>query len=225
MFSYQRNRQPAFKGKSERVGNKGKNSFPELQYAREQVLEACKRAGSLFAHWRRYTPEFNLGPCPACTSGRLKQSVDPNCPVCFGTGFDGGYSKPTVQHMIVQHSDRRLEATSTGFVRLNRAKSQSPYLPNIAVSDVIGEIKNMDGEFITDDRYMVEAGVDKIRFRLADEFMAPDTYDHLDPESEVVSYDFESTRIPKTINEEDRNVKYAMPFENAVWLTNTIGTG
>lgn len=225
MYSYQRNRQPTLKGNTLRVGNKGRSAFSELQYAREQVMEACNRAGSLTAHWRRYTPEFNNGKCPACYNSRTKTPNDPNCPVCYGVGFEGGFATPVVQNMILIQSDRRLEATETGFVRMHRTKSQAPYLPNIAVGDILGEIKNIEGEYITDDRFLVEDGVDKQRFRLADEFKQPDTYDHLDPESEVFAYIFEATRINKIREMEGRGIKYEVPFENAIWLASKTGGG
>jgi hypothetical protein len=120
--------------------------------------------------------------------------------------------------MIVEHSDRRLEATSTGFVRMHRAMSKSPYLPNIAVSDILGEIKNIEGRFEVDDRYLIEDGVDKKRFRLADNLTIPNTFDHLDPESEVFSYEFQCSRIPKAGNLENRDIKYSIPLEDPVWL-------
>lgn len=227
MYSYQRhtrNQHPTFGGQTLRVRNESGEAPPELFKAREQVVSACKRAGGLFAHWRLYTPEFNNGLCPVHNS-RTKTPPDPSCEVCYGTNFRGGYSKPTVQYMIVQHSNRRLEATPTGFVRLNTARSQSPYLPNISTGDLIGEIKNLNGDLVVDDRYFVEDGVEKVRFRLADNFMTPNTNDHLDAESDVVSYDFESSRIPKHSDEELRDIKYRVPFEKPVWLADPTELG
>jgi hypothetical protein len=225
MQRFSRNRQPTLFGHTNRIDKEGKSASSELQYAREQVMAGCERAGTLMAHWRRYTPEFNNGRCPTCYNPRTKTPVDDNCPVCYGTGFEGGFATPVVQNMIILHSDRRLEATETGFVRLHRLVSRSPYIPNIAVGDVIGEIKNMEGEYVTDDRYLVEQGVEKQRFRLASEFVEPDTYDHLDPESEVFAYKFEASRIPKPRNPQDRVAKYDIPFENMVWLARKIGGG
>lgn len=120
--------------------------------------------------------------------------------------------------MIVQHSNRRLEATSTGFVRLNEAKSQSPYLPNINPTDIIGEIKNFEGKLDVVDRYIVENDVDKIRFRLADNFVQPNTLDHMTPESDVVSYEFQSSRIMHHSDPAKRDIKYSIPFDNPIWL-------
>lgn len=220
---FRRNQQPGLTGSTERVRDSGVTAYPELHYARQQNLAACKRAGNLFAHWRRFTPEFNYVPyCPRCYNPRTKTPVDASCPVCFGTGFEGGYSKPSVQYMILKHSDRRLEATESGFVRLIRSYTKSPYLPNINTGDVLGEIQNFDGVYNISDRYLVEGNVEKIRFRLRDDFVEPETYDHLDPESDVVSYKFEATRIYKHTESQKRDIKYSIPFENAVWLT-TIG--
>ncbi len=221
MYSYsrhRRNQHPTFHGHTLRVRNKGGDAPPELHKAREQVLSACERAGSLFVHWRRFTPEFNNNQrCPNY-SPITKTHNNANCEICYGTTFVGGYARPVIQYMISQHSNRRLEATASGFVRLNENRSQSPYLPNINVGDILGELKNMEGDLVVDDRYIIESGVDKLRFRLADNFSTPNTLDHLDPESDVYGYEFSSTRIPKHTSPDRRDIKYSIPFENPVWL-------
>ncbi len=207
-------------GETERIRQWGVTAYPELEYARKQVFEACKRAGNLYAHWRRFTPEFNKVPwCPLCYNQRTQGAADPYCHVCYGTGFEGGYSRPSVQYMIVKESDRRLEATQGGFVRLLRAFTRSPYLPNIATGDIIGEIQNYDGVYQIADRFLVEGKVDRTRFRMRDDFVEAQTYDHLDPEAEVVGYRFELTRIPKHTDEQQQDIIYSIPFENPVWLT------
>lgn len=221
---FNRNRQPTLKGNTLRVKDQGVNAHNELSYARDQVITACRRTGALMVHWRRYTPEFNNGTCPVCMNQRLNQGVDPDCPNCFGVGFDGGFSKPSIQHMIVGHSDRRLEATNSGFVRLKRLTSKSPYLPNMSDGDIIGEIRRIEGTYTVTDRYLVE-NVERERFRMESEFHESDVYDHLDPESEVVSYEFEGNRIYKHSDENKRDIKYFIPFENPIWLTSTKGSG
>jgi hypothetical protein len=224
-YSYRRNQQPGQSGKTLRVRSDALVAHPELDFARQAVIKACKRAGNLFAHWRRFTPEWNNGRCPVCYNPRTGSPVDPSCPQCYGTGFDGGFSIPSVQYMTAQHSDRRLEATSGGFTRLLRNMSKSPYLPNIAVGDVIGEVQNIEGEYVVYDRYLIEEGVDPQRFRLSDDLLKPDTFDHLDPQSDVVSYSFEATRIPKHSDPNKRDIKYFLPFENPIWLTTTKDVG
>lgn len=219
---FNRNRQPTLKGQTLRVRNQGVNAHDELDYARNQVVAACRRGGGLFVHWRRYTPEFNNGTCSVCFNPRLNQPIDPDCPSCYGTGFEGGFSRPSIQHMLVGHSDRRLEATDSGFIRLKRLTSKSPYLPNIADGDILGEIQRMEEEYIVTERYLVE-NVERERFKMKSEFTKSDTYDHLDPESEVVSYEFEGTRIYKHTDENKRDIKYFIPFENPIWLTNPEG--
>lgn len=220
MYSYsrsRRNQHPTFHGHTFRVRNNGGDAPPELQKAREQVLAACERAGTLFVHWRRFTPEWNNGRCRNYNP-RTKTHNTANCPICFGTNFDGGFAKAVVQYMISQHSNRRLEATPSGFVRMNENRSQSPYLPNIAVGDIIGELRNMEGELVVDDRYLIEDGVDKLRFRLADNMATPNTLDHLDAESDVFGYEFSSSRITKHTDPGQRDPAYNIPYENAIWL-------
>lgn len=221
MFSrYRRNEKQSIETQTFKVGETpGVTAHPDLYYARRQVVETTKRAGNLFAHWRKYTPEFNNGRCPVCWNPRTSTGADPNCPQCYGVGFDGGYAKPSIQYMIVRHSDRRAEFTNSGYLRMVRMISRSPYLPNIATGDVVGEIQNLEGEIVTFDRFLVEQNVDKQRFRLADNFVQPNTFDHLDPEPDVVSYNFEATRIPKHSDEEMRRIEYFIPLENPVWLT------
>lgn len=95
-FSYEkhtRNQHPYFHGHTLRVRNESEDAPPELSKAREQVISACKRAGSLFVHWRRFTPEFNNGLCSHMNS-RTKTGNNADCPICYGTGFKGDSRPP-----------------------------------------------------------------------------------------------------------------------------------
>lgn len=220
MGSFRRNRQPYLQGRSFRSEGKATTGYDEIDYARNQVLDACKRTGSLYAHWRRYTPEFNNGHCERCYNYQTHTPEDPRCPVCFGTGYEDGYSNPSAQFMILKASDRRVEFTESGFLRQIRMVSTSPYLPNIANQDILGEIQNLEGNWVVNDRYQVTGNVDKKMFRQLNEYRKADTFDHLDPETEVYGYKFEARRVTKHTDQDSRAIEYFVPFENIVWLSN-----
>lgn len=59
-----------------------------------------------------------------------------------------------------------------------------------------------------------------VRCNYADEeYLKPDTFDHLDPETEVFGYKFEARRVAKHSDPNKRSIEYFIPFENVIWLS------
>lgn len=220
IYPSQRNRQPFLRGTSPRVGGYGHRALAEISNFRKTIEAACIRFGSLYAHWRKFTADWNEGPCPRCGGETtiMEGAIDPRCPVCFGTGFEGGYSRPSIQWMIVQDHNEELDRTDLGFLRIRRSDSISPYLPVIGTSDLVGRVTLNEEGWGTQERFYVEGGVKQVRLRENYEIFKHNSYDHMKPDSEVGGYTFAASYLTLLDDEDRRPIEYFVPFEDPIWL-------
>lgn len=224
--SFRRNQFPTIKGRSSRIEGFGIHAESEVDYLRKSNLAALERAGSMYAHFRRFTPEWHRGRgdvggrCPNCYNPYLARSVDPECPVCYGTGFEGGFSQPVVQWMIIQDKDQGWEVTPTGFVTVRKGDSTSPYIPVIHQFDLIAKLQKKDGVWQTSERFLVDEPVKEKRVRDNFELLKDDNDNHLEPQTEVFGFDFTCVLLTQNNLEEFMHMAYKVPFENAIWLAN-----
>ena len=219
MYPSERNRFPNLRGQSFRVENRGYSTPNEVSYVRGQTISACQRSGTLYVHWRRFSPDWNNGQCPRCVDGDLYESggnsIDPNCKVCYGSGWTGGFSPPVVQWMIVNDQDSTLTQTELGVIRLsNQANSYSPYIPQINNSDLLGRLVYNDGAYEVQERYHVTGKIKPERLLRSLKLTTRQPSDHLQQDSDISGYSFEAATIPPY------GVEYKVPFEDAVWLAN-----
>ncbi len=220
MYPSQRNRQPTFFGRSERVSTADGQSFTEIHYLRKAVEAACIRTGALYAHWRRMTPGWNDGYCPRCNSTFRDGGIDPDCYVCYGIGFEGGYTRPTVQWMLIQNQNEYLERTELGFLIQRRSESLSPYVPELHTGDLIGRLvwNQRTKAWETQERFVISGNVRPARVRETTEVVTKNTEDHLDPYPEVAGYMFFASMINRHDDVDRLAVEYQVPFDNPLWL-------
>lgn len=75
--------------------------------------------------------------CPRCWSVEAEKVVDDNCPVCFGTGFDGGYSSPIPLYLQYDPSPNDRQKSYMGNVEPNTIGAWTISIPDISDEDVI----------------------------------------------------------------------------------------
>lgn len=103
-------------------------------------LEQIRRLAWLFKHvgepvWfiiRQYVGK----KCHRCYDFNSHKATDPNCPVCFGTGIEGGY-KAVEGLMIVSPSDMRYLRDNDGFIVNNTLVVYLPFYPFLTSNDFI----------------------------------------------------------------------------------------
>jgi hypothetical protein len=221
-YPSQRNKQPAFFGRSERVGVLGQGDS-EIHYARKAVEAGIIRTGALYAHFRRFTPLWNEGFCPRCMSTFSEKNIDPDCYICYGTGFDGGYSRPVVQWMMIINLEPRTYRTQTGIIIDYRSDSQSPYIPHLATGDLLGRMikrtpSGASGAWDVQERFVVSGHVRPVRVREISETTMRNTSDHLDPVPEIIGYRFEAVYLTPNEDIDKQSVEYQIPFKRPVWI-------
>lgn len=69
----------------------------EIQRREGIILSKFTGVDTLF-----YRRKFFGLRCPRCWNAQAEKVMDDNCPVCFGTGFDGGYWAPS--HFLAQYT-------------------------------------------------------------------------------------------------------------------------
>lgn len=222
--SFNRNQFPTVKGRTSRVEGFGLRAQSEVDYLRKSNLAALERAGSLYAHYRKFTPEWNVGRgdfegrCPQCYNPHLARSTDPDCPVCYGTGYEGGFAQPVVQWMQIQDKDEGWEVSPVGFVTVRKGKSISPFIPIIKQFDMIAKLQKKDNVWQTTERFFVDEPVTEKRVRDNFELLENDTDNHLDPQTEVFGFEFSCVYITNNNKDEFLHMAYEVPFENVIWL-------
>lgn len=216
--SYRRNQFPNTKGRTQRVEGFGTTAGSEVDYLRQSTLAGFERTGALYAHYRRFTPDWNRGRCPACYLEHLPRSTDPECPICYGTGFDGGFSQPVVQWMLVEDRDQGWEITDTGFVTERKGKCQSPSIPVIRQFDILAKLQKKRGEWVTSERFFIDEPVSEKRVRDNFEILDDDVDDHLQVQTEVYGFDFTAVYLTENNLKEFLHMVYKVPFENVIWL-------
>jgi len=58
------------------------------------LLQWLEGRGERLIYMPRYNSNFNVGMCYRCADMFEHLETDPNCPVCFGTGFTDGWGMP-----------------------------------------------------------------------------------------------------------------------------------
>ena len=64
------------------------------QAPKDFLLQWLEGRGERLVYLPRFNSEFNNGFCPRCADIDEKLETDPNCPICYGTGFAGGWGSP-----------------------------------------------------------------------------------------------------------------------------------
>lgn len=218
VYPSQRNRQPYLKGRSFGAGPSAYQAAGEIEYVRESVTDFCERGGTLYAHWRKFTPDWNAGRCPRCYNATFGGSTDDECPVCYGVGYEGGYSRPSVQWMVVKDEDSSVERTPLGFFRLSKAESVSPYLPRIFGGDLLGRIVVKNGKYDTQERFVIEGTVRPTRLREDMDVSTKHSEDHLIEDPDVAAHKFYCSMLPEHQDNDKRIIEYFVPFESPIWL-------
>lgn len=227
---HRRNQQPAAFGRTMRTGGAG-GTYTEIHYLRRSVEEATAAAGSLYVHWRRYTALSNVGRCPRCFDARRLESADPSCSVCLGTGWRHGFSRPSIQWMLINDTRTQIDLSSTGILNIRLGSSYSPGVPRMAPGDVLaklalaedaGEGASFGGRvgthYETGDRYVITNSVDELRGRDQVDSPRRAADDHLDPEPEVYGYQFETSLIPRNTEDRFALAQHRLDHAGAVWL-------
>lgn len=133
----------------------------EVKNFRKYRNEAYALAGNIFLMRRAFTPwhfdEGLVGRCPKCYDDVYTKSVDANCPVCYGTGFDGGYMAPELVHGIISYDiSNGFQSNKHGVTDNYGTTFQCEYPPLIAENDmvafvasveplIISQVMNIDG--------------------------------------------------------------------------------
>lgn len=222
--SFNRNQFPTVKGRTARVEGFAGQAESEVDYLRQSNLAALSRTGALYAHFRRFTPDWNRGDCPTCSNPHLPRSVDPECNVCYGTGYRGGFSEPVVQWMIVQDKDEGWEISNSGFVTVRKGTSISPSIPVIRQFDMIAKLRKKNNQWGTSERFFVDGNVKEKRVRDNFEILDNDTDDHLDIQTEVFGYEFDALYLTENRIDDFLHKAYDVPFENVIWLADPTKT-
>ena len=100
----------------------------EVLYARRCVEDAFRWSGTQMAVRRVWVledfEEGRVGHCPRCWDPMVKQVRDSRCPVCYGTGYEGGYrpfevvwcsileNQPMTEQKREAAGDRNVQGTS-----------------------------------------------------------------------------------------------------------------
>lgn len=87
--------------------------------------------------------------CTACFDKLTKSVTNSKCPICFGTGFQGGYHTPI--HVLGRKgtTNPQTQVAPQGKVEINQIDYVVLDFPLIAVDDIIAEVR-------TDRRYVVK---------------------------------------------------------------------
>lgn len=227
--SYSRNQQPGAFGRTFRTDGQG-GTYGEIDYLREAISKGLARNGSLYVHWRRFSADWNDGECPRCFYQEGRTSARPDCVVCFGLGWRGGYSRPSVQWMIVMDTRTDIELSRSGFLRVRQGQSYSPAVPRIRPGDVLAKLgltadsTLQTPRYRTGDRYVVTGIVEDIRGRDQVDHLRNATDDHLDPEPEVVGYNLETSLIPPNTEDRFQLQQFRLSHEGAIWLADPSET-
>lgn len=88
---------------------------PTLQLTFERLQETARVHGTpaLVAHIKVGGP-----PCSRCYDPVQKKSTDPRCPVCYGTGFEGGYHEPVRTLVIKRIIKTRARKTTQPIIQV-----------------------------------------------------------------------------------------------------------
>lgn len=180
-------------------------------------------AGSLYVHWKRYTALSDVGQCPRCFDQRRLEAADPVCPICLGTGWRWGFSRPSVQWMLINDTRTQIDLSAGGVLSVRLGSSYSPSVPRIAPTDVLAKlslVKDLSGEVVyrTGDRYQITDSVEELRGRDQVDEVRRATDDHLDPEPEVIGYQFETAVIPRNTEERFALAQHRLNHTGAIWL-------
>ena len=133
-----------------------------LNYRRD-ALKAYKRAGNKFLVRRAYSfwdlDNGNTSHCPSCWNEGYSNSTDPNCSICFGTGFDGGYNEPEVVWGAIDYNiSSDPQNTEQGSVDVYGMTIKFAYPPFINDGDLVAPIIS-DEPFVIGQVMEVDGGV------------------------------------------------------------------
>ena len=98
---------------SQPVYYKIKNTNKWFKKMNERNMWILKNTGTLM---NLYTVKTTGIKCTHCYNDIREQSFDPNCPVCFGTGFEGGYDPKVQIYMRQRPAQQSLDMTNNGYM-------------------------------------------------------------------------------------------------------------
>lgn len=114
---------------------------PMLQTVFERLQETARVHGTpaLVAHVK-----VGGTPCPECFDPVQKKPTNPRCPVCYGTGFEGGYHEP-VQTLVIKRIVKARGRKTTQPIIQTPEQAEFLILPDVPVSpkDLIIDLQDM----------------------------------------------------------------------------------
>jgi hypothetical protein len=87
--------------------------------------------------------------CKACFDLLTKKVTNSKCPVCYGTGFDGGYFAPVRIHGRIGVANVQTQMTPQGNADLNKRRLIILNYPIVDVYDIVADVRQ-------NRRYLVE---------------------------------------------------------------------
>ena len=121
----------------------------DLQVARRSVLDAFKQRGQRVVFRHRWNDQDNeaglVTKCSRCYDGAYQDAADTDCPVCFGSGYTGGYAPPFNSWADLDDITKEIDwKQGIGYFEPDTGNAKSYYDPPLRELDVVWIVDKWD---------------------------------------------------------------------------------
>jgi hypothetical protein len=184
------------------------SGYKEIDYMRKTYIEACRKRGFVLVVRQKITDVMftasqadpTLPPittCPRCYDPTYGDAAQIDCPVCWGTGYTGGYLPPvlTFGTIFTQGHDVKFVEGVGRYVEVSGRATLAHY-PLVLDGDLVAQVADYDTYGAVGDVLGVYY-VDNVNHNPYQGKLKPDKFGVTDAETPTVIYqDWDSRALP-----------------------------